>query len=152
MHLATYLGLLDTSLRTLAESFRQVGHGHGDEPDVFQTCLLLAGRIDRQVQALAPVVMRYGEDREEEPERLHATGLESTRSGAVGLLRDLQDLYMLASLTDITWTVVGQAAQGLRDHELLDIVNGCEHEVTRQLTWLRTRIKQSAPQALIAAK
>ncbi|GAA4023498.1 hypothetical protein GCM10022247_54830 [Allokutzneria multivorans] len=33
-----------------------------------------------------------------------------------------------ASLTDITWTVVGQAAQGLRDHGLLDVVNSCERE------------------------
>ncbi|MEV1117959.1 hypothetical protein AB0I91_23065 [Actinosynnema sp. NPDC049800] len=152
MHLATYLGLLHTSLTTLADAFREVGRGHGEEPDVWHTCQVLAGRVDRQAEALAPVVERYGEHREEEPERLHAAELESTRSGPVGLLRDLQDLYTLASLTDITWTVVGQAAQGLRDRELLDVVTSCEQETARQLTWLRTRIKQAAPQALIAAR
>ncbi|GAA1351798.1 hypothetical protein [Saccharothrix algeriensis] len=151
MHLATYLGLLHTSLTTLADAFREVGRGHGEEPDVQHTCQVLAGRVERQAEALAPVVRRYGEHREEEPERLHATGLDSTRSGPVGLLRDLQDLYTLAALTDITWTVVGQAAQGLRDHELLDVVDTCEQDTARQLTWLRTRIKQAAPQALIAA-
>ncbi|WP_340685596.1 hypothetical protein LCL61_04150 [Amycolatopsis coloradensis] len=152
MHLATYLGLLHSSLTTLADAFRQVGRGHGEEPDVRQTCLLLAGRIDRQTEALAPIVERYGEDREQEPERLHAAGLEGTRGGGVGLLRDLQDLYALSSFTDITWTVVGQAAQGLRDRELLDLVENHEQETARQLTWLRTRMKQSAPQALIAAR
>ncbi|MFE2757710.1 hypothetical protein ACFXGA_37480 [Actinosynnema sp. NPDC059335] len=152
MHLATYLGLLHTSLTTLAGAFREVGRGHADEPDVWHTCQVLAERTDHQAEALAPVVERYGEHREEEPERLHAAGLDSTRSGAVGLLRDLQDLYTLASLTDITWTVVGQAAQGLRDRELLDLVNACEQDTARQLTWLRTRIKQAAPQALIAAR
>ncbi|KHF43142.1 hypothetical protein [Saccharomonospora viridis] len=151
MHLATYLGLLHTSLTTLADAFRQVGRGHGDEPDVWHTCHFLAARVDRQADALVPVVRRYGEHREPEPERLYATGLESTRSGAVGLLRDLQDLYTLASLTDVTWTVVGQAALGLRDRELLDLVHSCEPDTARQLSWLRTRIKQAAPQALIAA-
>ncbi|KZB79790.1 hypothetical protein [Amycolatopsis regifaucium] len=152
MHLATYLGLLRTSLTTLADAFREVGRGHGEEPDVQQTCLLLAGRIDRQAAALAPIVERYGEDREPEPERLHAAGLKTTRSGPVGLLRDLQDLYALASFADVTWTVVGQAAQGLRDRELLDLVENREQETARQLTWIRTRMKQSAPQALIAAR
>ncbi|QFZ21121.1 hypothetical protein [Saccharothrix syringae] len=152
MHLSTYLGLLHTSLTTLADAFREVGEGHGEEPDVRHTCLLLAERVDRQAEALAPVVERYGEHREEEPERLHAAGLESTRGGPVGLLRDLQDLYALASLADITWTVVGQAAQGLRDRELLDVVTSCEQDTARLLTWLRTRIKQAAPQALIAAR
>jgi hypothetical protein len=151
MHLATYLGLLHSSLTTLADAFREVGQGHGEEPDVWHTCQVLASRVDRQAEALAPVVRRYGEHRENEPERLHAAGLQSTRSGPVGLLRDLQDLYTLASLTDITWTVVGQAAQGLRDRELLDVVGACEQDTARQLTWLRTRIKQAAPQALIAA-
>ncbi|MGC4938172.1 hypothetical protein [Kribbella sp. DT2] len=70
----------------------------------------------------------------------------------MGLLRDLQDLYALASFVDITWTVVEQAAQALRDRELLDVVDACEQETTQQLTWLKTRIKQAAPQALIAAR
>ncbi|RZQ65785.1 hypothetical protein [Amycolatopsis suaedae] len=151
MHLATYVGLLHTSLGTLADAFRRVGDGHAEEPDVQQLCHLLAGRTERQAEALEPVVRRYGEQREDEPERLHAAGMDDVRGGAVGLLRDLQDLYTLASLADITWTVVGQAAQGLADHELLEIVDSCEKETSRQLGWLLTRIKQAAPQALIAA-
>lgn len=152
MHLATYLGLLHTSLRTLAGAFREVAKGHGDEPDVRHTCLVLAGRVDGQTEKLGPIVERYGEHREAEPERLHAAEFEQTRTGGVGLLRDLQDLYALASFTNITWTVVGQAAQGLRDEELMDVVSACEQDTARQLAWLRTRIKQSAPQALIAVR
>lgn len=152
MHLATYLGLLHTSLRTLATAFREVAKGHGDEPDVRLTCEVLASRIDGQVAKLGPIVQRYGEHRESEPERLHAAEFEQTRTGGVGLLRDLQDLYTLASFTDITWTVVGQAAQGLRDKELLGVVSACEQDTARQLAWLKTRIKQSAPQALIVAR
>lgn len=152
MHLATYLGLLHKSLQTLADAFREVAEGHGDEPDVEHTCQVLSKRIDSQVEKLGPIVERYGEHRESEPERLHAAEFEQTRSGGVGLLRDLQDLYALASFTDITWTVVGQAAQGLRDKELIEVVSSCEQDTARQLAWLKTRIKQSAPQALIAAR
>jgi hypothetical protein len=53
---------------------------------------------------------------------------------------------------DITWTMVGQAARGLHDSELLQVVSGCEGETATQLKWLRTRMKQAAPQALIAAR
>ncbi|MUN64808.1 hypothetical protein GMA12_16960 [Kocuria sediminis] len=153
MKLPVYLGLLHRSERTLAASFRQVAEGHGAEPDVYHLCRALAGQCEVHVRALAPVVDRYGEvEEDDEPERLHADGLSETRSGPVGLLRDLQDLYLLASLVDITWTVVKQAAQGLRDQELIDVVERCEGETTTQLHWLSTRIEQAAPQALIVAE
>jgi hypothetical protein len=152
MHLATYLGLLHTAEKSLAEGFRRVGAGHPAEPDVRHLCEVLAGWCDRHVAALAPIVQRYDEHREDEPERLLADELGETRRGGVGLLRDLQDLYTLASFVDITWTVVGQAGQGLRGPELLDVVAACEGETGRQLLWLKTRIKQAAPQALIAAR
>jgi hypothetical protein len=152
MKLPVYLGLLHKSEGILAESFRQVAEGHGDEPDVHFLCLTLARQCDEHQKALAPAVDRYGEVTEDdEPERLHAQGLSRTRTGPVGLLRDLQDLYLLASLVDITWTVVKQAGQGLRDSELLAIVATCDGQTGTQLKWLQTRIKQAAPQALIAA-
>jgi hypothetical protein len=151
VHLATYLGLLHQGERTLAASYRQVAAGHAEEVDVARTCHQLAAQCHAHEQRLAPVVERYGEQREEEPERLHAQGLSETRIGGVGLLRDLQDLYLLASLVDITWTMVGQAAQGLRDRELLEVVQACDGETATQLAWLRTRMKQAAPQALIVA-
>jgi hypothetical protein len=50
------------------------------------------------------------------------------------------------------WTMVGQAARGLRDSELLQVVSRCEGETATQLKWLRTRMKQAAPQALITAR
>ncbi|MFE1781677.1 hypothetical protein ACFW9F_03560 [Streptomyces sp. NPDC059506] len=112
---------------------------------------MLAEASDGHVGKLAPVADRYGEQREDEPERLHAEGLAGTRSGGVGLLRDLQDLYVLASFVDITWTVLAQAAQGARDRELIDVAGSCRADTRRQLLWLSTRIKQAAPQALIAS-
>lgn len=57
----------------------------------------------------------------------------------------------MAAECDICWTVVGQAAYGARDEDLLAVVKSCEQETAIQLKWLRTRMKQAAPQALVVA-
>ncbi len=151
MYLSTYLGLLHDAEKSLADAFRQVGAGHGDEPDVEHLCKVLGDQAASHVKSLQPIVDRCGVHDDPEPERLKAADFSGTRQGGVGLLRDLQDLYALASFVDITWTVIKQAGQALRDEQLLDVVSSCETETTQQLTWLQTRIKQAAPQALIAA-
>ena len=150
-HVATYVGLARSSEQTLAESFRQVSEGHAAEADVFHMCATLAEMSERHVRQLEPVVPRYDVDEQDEPERLHADVLESVRSGAVGLLRDLQDLQLLATLVQSTWTVLYQAAQGLRDEELMEVAQSCSNETSRQLTWLTTHLKIAAPQALLVA-
>jgi hypothetical protein len=151
VHLSTYVGLLHTSEQTLASSYRQVAEGHAAEADVHHMCQTLAKMCDAHVEKLAPIAERYGEDSEDEPDRLHADVMESTRKGGVGLLRDLQDLYLLASLVDTSWTVVQQAAQGVRDTELMEVSSSCKKDIARQLAWLTTHIKVAAPQALIAS-
>ena len=57
----------------------------------------------------------------------------------------------MASECDIAWTVIGQAAQGVRVRELYAVVQRCEGETATQLKWLRTRMKEAAPQALVVA-
>ena len=61
-------------------------------------------------------------------------------------------MYLLASFADVTWMMVKQAAQALRDVELLDLVADSERDIEVQLRWLQSRMKQAAPQALIAAR
>jgi hypothetical protein len=152
MKLPVYLSLLSESEKTLAESFRQVAKAHGDEPDVHFLCQTLASQCDEHRSRLAPVIDRYGQSSaDDEPERLHADALKEPRSGPLGLLRDLQDLFLLVSLTDITWTMIKQAGQALCDKELLAVVEQCEKQTAVQQQWLKTRMKQAAPQALIAA-
>ena len=57
----------------------------------------------------------------------------------------------MASACEIAWTMIGQAAQGARDRDLLGVVERCEAQTAVQLKWLRTRMKQAAPQALLVA-
>jgi hypothetical protein len=152
VHLAHYLGLLHRAQLNLADAFREVSDAHGDEPDVSQLCRKLAAECDDHATRLAPFAERYGEDAPDEPDRLHSELFRGPRSGGLGLLRDLHDLYLMATECDLAWTLVGQAAQGARDRELFAVVGRCEGETAIQLKWLRTRLKEAAPQALVVAR
>ena len=99
----------------------------------------------------APFAERYGEDADGEPDRLHGEIFGGPRQGPLGLLRDLHDLYLMACECDIAWTLIGQAAQGARDRELLAVVQTCEAETAIQINWARSRMKEAAPQALVVA-
>jgi hypothetical protein len=151
VHLAHYLGLLHRAQLTLADAFRQVASAHADEPDIEHLCRQQAGRCEQHAARLEPFARRYAEDAPDEPERLHSVLFRGTRTGGLALLRDLQDLYLMAAECDVCWTVVGQAAQGARDRDLLEVVTACEGETALQLAWLRSRMKQAAPQALVVA-
>jgi hypothetical protein len=152
VHLAHYLGLLHRAQLNLADAFREVAAAHADEPDVSNLCGKLATECDRHASELAAFAERYGEDAPDEPDRLHSELFRGPRSGGLGLLRDLHDLYLMATECDMAWTLVGQAAQGARDRDLLDVVDRCEGETAIQLKWLRTRLKEAAPQALVVAR
>ena len=151
MNVAHYLGLLHKAQVDLAAAYREVAEAHAAEADVFHLCRRLARECDDHAERLHPFVGRYGEDAPDEPDRLHSELFQGTREGGLGLLRDLHDLYLMAAECDMAWTLVGQAAQGLRDDDLLAVVEGCEQQTAIQLKWLRTRMKQAAPQALVVA-
>ena len=151
MHLANYLGYLHRAELNLAEGFRKVGEAHAEEADVYHTCNTLAEQCETHAEKLQPFVERYGEEAPEEPENLYHELFGETRSGGLGLLRDLQDLYLMANACDISWTMIGQAAQGAWDRELLETVNTYVGQTATQIKWLKTRMKQAAPQALLVA-
>jgi hypothetical protein len=151
MQLHAYLGLAHRAEGELGRAFREVGEGHAEEPDVLHVCVTLAAQCDAHVERLSPFVARYGEGAPAEPERLHSALFSGVRSGGLGLLRDLQDVYLMTCECAITWTVVAQAAQALRDRDLLAVVTECHTETDVQGKWLKTRMKQAAPQALVVA-
>lgn len=151
MHLALYLRLLEQAQTRLADAFERVGEAHRDEPDVFHLCQRLARQCSNHSARLKPFADAYAGQAPPEPANLHSRIFGGPREGGIGLVRDLQDLYVMAAECDICWTVVGQAARGARDEELLKVVSACESQTATQLAWLRTRMKQAAPQALVVA-
>jgi hypothetical protein len=152
MHLAHYLSLLHGAQTALGQRLREVGDAHRDEADILHICGRLAEQCDKHAELLGPFERDYAAGTDSNaPNELHPERFTGPREGPLGLLRDLQDLYVMAAEGDICWTLIGQAAQGARDTELLDVVRRCEGETAIQLAWLRTRMKQAAPQAPVVA-
>jgi hypothetical protein len=151
MMLPVYLGMLHRAEQVLAESLHTLGDGHADEPDVYEATLLLATQSEAHVARLKASVDRYGEQADDEPERLHAVAIPEPRTGPLGLLRDLQDVHLVATFVDVTYKLVKQAALALRDEELLAAIAACEGETSIQVDWLAMRASQAAPQALLVA-
>lgn len=151
MHLVTYLAFLQRAEESLGLSYRLISEGHAADADVHYMTARFADQCAAHADALSPVLARAEPPAEPEPDRLYAQGPRSHRAGPIGLLRDLQDLYQLGNLVDITWTLVGQAAQGARDRDLLHVVSTCAPQTTAQLAWLRMRMKAAAPQTLLVA-
>lgn len=151
MHLATYLDFLQHTEDTLARGYRVISGGHAADADVHWTTGRFADQCTAHARALAPAVARYGPATEPAPERLHVDPPSSARTGPAGLLRDLADLYQLANLVEITWTLIDQAGQAAHDHDLLQVTRSCAPETGAQLSWLRMRMKAAAPQTLLVA-
>jgi hypothetical protein len=64
------------------------------------------------------------------------------------LLRDLRELYVLASEASINWVILGQGAQAAKDAELLEAIKECHPGTLRTLKWTNTMIKVVSPQVL----
>jgi hypothetical protein len=152
MHLAHYLDLQHRAATRLADSYRRVSEAHRDEPDLARVCLMLADQCDAWAATLNPYLRRYTAIQTPDPPgQLHTDLFGGPRAGGLGLLRDLHDLFLMATECDLAWTVINQAAFGTRDEGLLAEVGHGSTQTAGQLRWLRTRIRQAAPQALVVA-
>ncbi|QIX60058.1 molybdopterin oxidoreductase [Hymenobacter sp. BT18] len=151
MHLGNYLGLLDNSEKQITKAFAQVSRHHKDEPDIEQMCQKLSAWSREHRGKLVPYLQRYSTQQSTEPARLKHELFSAARSGSLGLIRDLHDLWLLTQEVQLSWAVIQQAALALRDEELKATCAFCSARTKRQTDWLLGRIKQAAPQALVVA-
>jgi hypothetical protein len=145
----------------LAKQLRTIGERHAVEHDLYHLGHTLARQCADHLERLAPFADRYGASKADErvaesPGFLETLRHKSSellgRSELTGmlLLRDLRNLYLTAQEAEIAWVILAQAAQAARDRELLQEVSLCHEEAEARGKWLRTRIKTSAPQILVA--
>lgn len=149
MHIGNYIEMVHKSGKDISEAFRMVAKEHGAEPDVKGNCLLLAKWTDDLVEKMKPFIAKYGEEKSKEPDRLMSTLFDKPRKGSMGLLRDLQDLWLMADEAQVCSIILRQAASGLRDKELIEVCTEIEGTAKRQASWLLTRMKSAATQTLI---
>jgi hypothetical protein len=152
MHIGNYIDMVQRTGEDLSKGFRMVAKQHGDEPDVEETCLLLASWVDDLVEKVKPFAAKYGENKNKEPDRLMNALFKEPRKGGMGLLRDLQDLWLMSDEAQVCSIILRQAASGLHDKELIEVCDEIEATAKRQASWLLTRMKAAATQSLIVAE
>ena len=148
-HVADYLGLLREAEHEIAAAFTAVADQHTDEPDIFQICQKFAEVSKVHEQALERFTGIYGEASEHEASRVKKSLFQGPRKGGFGLVLDLHDLFLITTEAHLGWTILLQTAQALRDKEFIAACTKLGGESDGQRSWLQTRIKQAAPQALL---
>jgi hypothetical protein len=160
--LGRYVENLHGTLTDLADEYRKVGERHATEQDIFHLAHTLAKQCEGQAAALAPHAERHAgevdDDVDEGPRESLLSTLRRATAAVVGrspmtgllLLRDLRRLHLAIEEAAMLWIIVGQGAQAARDRELLVLVEKSREEITHQLMWVTTRIKETAPQVLAA--
>jgi hypothetical protein len=148
-HIGWYVGQLQNAEEQLEEALLFVAEKHQRDPEIFNTCKLLAGWTRRRVQLLERLGERFGgQHTTPDPERLRGALFHGNRFGGLGLVRDLHDMSVLVSNVQVGWTILRQAAASLQDARTEAECVEAFRETARQLDWVKTQIKTAAPQAL----
>ncbi len=146
--------------RDLEQHLHVVGERHSTEHEVRHVTVDLARWSLRNREAMSMLADTHGSflSDDQEPET-PAHPLEAVRAKTAALLgrrpepgllllRDLRQLYLMASGNAVLWTMLGQAAQASRDSQLLQVVSDCHPRTLRQVRWCNGTIKTLSPQIL----
>jgi predicted molibdopterin-dependent oxidoreductase YjgC len=148
VHVPDYLGLLRAGLGQFAAACRSLKEVHFEETELVGGWETLARWSDEAAARLGPFAERYGETPPTDPEKLRQTLFPEPRPGPLGVLRDLHALDVLAADVHGSNTCVSQAAQALRDADLMATCGWVEEHVRRQQAWLHTHLLHRAPHTL----
>lgn len=150
MHVGAYLELLRAREQQLAEALAAVADHYADAPDLAGPCDNLAAWSWQHVRVLGSLSARYPPEQEPAPPAPLPPPAEP-QGGSYGLLHALHALWLLARDVQMRWEILGQVAWAMRDRELLATCEALGEEARRQAAWARTRLVESAAQAIIAA-
>lgn len=144
----------------LARALLKLSERHRASQEVHHVARDLAVWSQHHVRELAEVAGRYDETLEpvptQEPGLLKAVREKGgelagrSRSPGLILLRDLREVYTRASGVSVDWELLAQAAQGIKDSELLAVVQRCHPQTLRQTRWANAMLKELATQALVS--
>ena len=146
--IAEQLGRAASAERALADAFVLVGLRHAAEPEMRNGARLHSGWCRRHLDALRQLAVQHGTSRTRAGSRLRRALFRGARVGGAGLVRDLQDLLTLGTSVHVCWTTLRQAALDRHDMALEAVCRACGDETARQVSWLETRLRHAAPQAL----
>lgn len=143
------LGLLRDSHIEFAEACRGVMATHVEESEIQDGLTRLKEFSEEAVGCLRPHIAHYEEHEAEQPHKLRETLFPTARPGAFGLLRDLQNLVLLATESEGAVTSLTKAAHELGDAALCSTCGHVKEQTKRQLAWLLTQVKHRSAHTLV---
>lgn len=161
--IGTLLRELHNAETEMANAYRAVAERQSADHGTYYPCQTLAPQCDQHAEQIRAWGERF---QMTIPAPKHSAalttmvdGMRHKSSELIGrhpvsgllLLRDLRELYMKAEAVNINWVMLGQAARALRDHDLLTGVTALHQQTVTQSKWVKTRIKNAAPQILVVA-
>jgi hypothetical protein len=139
---------------------RAIAERHAADHDVYHIGHAQARACAQRVERLAGPAEHYGvtgltPPAGDSPGIVHE--LRQATAGLLGrtqpagqlLVTDLRKLYLAAQATELAWVILSQSAQAARDPELLGAASAGTQGATVCAKWLRTRIKEAAPQVYV---
>jgi hypothetical protein len=131
----------------LKKNLLDVADTHKDDAAIYYMCIKFSKWCEKHIDDLKVLVEQFGEEENEEHHRI-GNPLIKMRSGSIGVLRDLHDLWMMTSEIKLCWTILLQCSKSLRDEKLnkICVFNGGESK--RQSEWFLGMIKLGASQIL----
>lgn len=160
MKIGIVLHELHRSENDLAHELLQISERHKADHEIYHLGRDLAGWSQEHVRELARAAKDYDVDLDPEPEsefglmeRVREKGGELVGrrpEAALLMLRDLREIYMKAAGVSVDWEMLAQAAQGIKDKELLAVTERCHPDTLRQMRWANGKLKESSTQALVS--
>jgi hypothetical protein len=144
----------------LAHELQTIAERHATDHAVYHVGRMLAERCRATAETLAPFAEQYQQHVVDADQNRPLSELgERVRRGTAALtgrtdesglllIRDLRQLAMQAHGAQMDWTILRQGAAVARDQPLMDAATVGQDEMKRVVTWLTTRIKETAPQVL----
>ncbi|WP_298331417.1 hypothetical protein [Haloactinopolyspora sp.] len=141
----------------VASDMLAIGERHKTDHEIYHLTHDFARWSRRHVDLLAEAGQRHGAELDHadddsswlRPVREKASELFGRRpeTGLV-LLRDLRELHLDLVGLSVDWEILAQAAQGVKDSDLLDVAQTCHPETLRQARWTNAMIKVISPQVI----
>ena len=150
-HIANYLVRTEIAEKALTAGFQKIKNEHALETDVVEMCEKFIQWSNRHLEATRKLLPQFQEvpvtESAEHPNSL----LENLQIGSFGLLQDLHAISILIHDAQMCWVVLLQGSKALRNIEMETICLECEADCKAEATWLSTKMKNAAPQALVVA-
>lgn len=144
----------------LAEKLLHASDRHKADHEVYHLARDLARWSQEHVRELAEAGQRYDVKLNPEPrgETHLMQRVRERTSELIGrkpqapllLLLDLREIHMRAAGVSVDWVMLAQAAQGIKDSELLATAQRCHPETLRQMRWANGMLKELSTQILVS--